>query len=450
LAKFKEGALPMEGWNVSKICRTVTSFFGSRSKNLGKDVGFVKRRSKLTAELFATAFIVGHMNDDTNLEQICLLLKEKGVDITPQGLHKRIGGSSKALLEGLFKDSLEQFKHKQLKGLELLDNFTEVNLLDSSSISLPESMEDTYKSCGGDASKAGLKLQVLFDYVNNQLQGVTLTEGRKNDQSFKEHLSNLKKGALYLQDLGYFSVRSFSEMESNGTYFVSRYLPQTKIYDKDHNELNITEILENSDGFFAREVYLGKKEKLKVRLVASLLPEEEVEKRQESYRKKARKSGNAPKKETLELARWSIYISNVPETMLKDEQLHLIYTLRWQIELFFKLCKSVFGLAKNNCKNPDHMMCKIYAKLVGITLLLCFSSPVRWQEKQELSLFKACKQLVWDGKEFFKAIGSFYRLSKFFQKFQDSLKKFALKTVRKKHPSTYKKLMDTVGQEVLT
>lgn len=180
------------------------------------------------------------------------------------------------------------------------------------------------------------------------------------------------------------------------------------------------------------------------------MPAEEIEKRQEKIRQEARKRARIPSKELLELAQWSIYITNVPFSPLKDEQIAVLYGLRWQIELFFKLCKSEAGIAQLNSKKPDRVKCSIYAKLISVVILLFISLPIRWQETQELSWPKAYRYARYRANDFFQALQSPYRLRKFLKAFLDDLKDFALKDrYRKKKPSTYKKLMATTGQEVL-
>jgi len=46
----------------------------------------------------------------------------------------------------------------------------------------------------------------------------------------------------------------------------------------------------------------------------------------------------------------------------------VIYSLRWQIELLFKLWKSHFELDKWHTENPWRMLCEIYAKLLAILI----------------------------------------------------------------------------------
>src|ERR1700722_11837782 len=331
----------MQRQNLSKISTTVISFFNATATKLGTAVNFVKRKSKLTAKLFAECLVMAYLsNSHVTLEDMRQLIKQRKVKITKQGLHQRFNSEAIELMKALFEESLQQFKTEKREVIALLKVFSSVIILDSSSISLPANLKDMYEGFGGGASEAGLKIQMLLDYVNGQIKDVALKGARKNDQSFKDHLNKIEKGALYLQDLGYFNTESFDKIQKAGAYFISRYLSQTKVFNQDKQQIDLLKELYKAGSFFANEVLLGQKNKVKVRLIAYLLPEEEIEKRLRKLNKEAQKKGRNPTKETLELARWSIFITNISEEIVDNKQVYLVYILRWQVELFFKLCKS--------------------------------------------------------------------------------------------------------------
>lgn len=442
----------MQGQNLPNICNSVIQFFGKTATHLGKIVKFVKRESKLTASGFTESLIIGCLSSrDVSLESMTQLLKKRGVKITTQGMHQRFNKEATALMKSLFSEGMQQFKSEKSAVIDLLKSFSSVELLDSSVISLPKALKDVYRGFGGAASEAGLKIQVLFDYISGQISDAEITEARKNDQCFEKHLNNIKNGALYLQDLGYFKIESFIHINKAGGYFVSRYLIKTAIFDENDKPIDLLQTLRKAGNFFAKKVWLKKgKNKVAVRLVAHRLSDEDAEKRIRKIKKLSHKKGKTPKQETLELARWSICITNVPENMLGDEQVYLVYSLRWQIELFFKLCKTEAGIDKVSVKKSDRVLCEIYAKLICVNLLLHLCFPVRWQYNQEISFRKAYKQLRQCALEFFKSLKSTYRLLKFLKDFLSDLKDFGLKDKhRKKNRATYQRLMDSTGQGVL-
>jgi len=168
------------------------------------------------------------------------------------------------------------------------------------------------------------------------LKEVIVTGACENDQSFKEHLNHLEKGALYLQDLGYFSLESFQVMDKAGSYFISRYLFPTKIFNEKDEPIHLLETLKKTNGLFSRWVRIGSKAKRAVRLIAQRLEPSDYEKRLRKLHKSANKKGRAPTPAMLELARWSIYITNAPEEMCPAQYLHLLYSWRWQKEFALK------------------------------------------------------------------------------------------------------------------
>lgn len=270
----------MQGKNVSKICAPVINFFTKTVHQANKAVKFVKRKSKLTAQLFCETLICGCLSDSRiSLERMCEMLKERGIKITKQGLHQRFNDEAKLLMQNLFEKSLIQFKTEKIEVIELLKPFSSVKITDSSGISLPKNLKNLYKGLGGNASEAGMKLQLTLDYLCGQVSAVTMTEGAKNDQGFTEYLNDIEKGALYLQDLGYFKINSFAKIHRSGAYFVSRYLYATAIFDKEHKRIDLLDHLEKSKFISEAEVFLGEKEKVPVRLIAFRLPDEAVEQR---------------------------------------------------------------------------------------------------------------------------------------------------------------------------
>ena len=442
----------MPGKTLSKICGSVMTFFNKTVEQIDQSVRFVKRKSKVSAQVFVQALVGGCLSDPTiSLEGLCKLRKGRGITITKEGLHERFNTEATALMQKLFQESLKQFNTTNHNVIDLLKPFSSVKMIDSSGISLSSNLKDIYKNYGGSASEAGLKIQVLFDYLQGQINQVTITEGRKNDQSFNDHLNQIEKNDLYLQDLGYFKLKSFGTILNKGAYFISRYLNPTAIFDEENVQINLIEALRQEGRFLSKKVWLNRgKEKIEVRLIATRLPDEEIEKRIRKLRRSAQKHGRIPTKETLELAEWSIYITNVPENMLNDEQIHIVYSLRWQIELLFKLCKSEAGIAKVSGKTLNRVLCEIYAKLICVVLLLYFCAPLRWKANQEISFKKAYKELKLRGSDFFKVLKSPYRLLEFIKLLFDDLLDFGYKDKhRKKRRLSYQKLMDSIGQEIL-
>lgn len=442
----------MPGINLSKICNTVMNFFNETVNKLDESIKFAKRKSKINAKLFAEILIGGCLSDATiSLERMCKLAKERGVKITKQALHQRFNPEATALMHNLFQQSLEKYATENRDVIDLLKPFSIVQMVDSSGVSLPSKLKNLFKGYGGSGSESGLKIQVLLDYSKGQVKEVTITEESKNDLSFSGHLNKIEQGGLYLQDLGYFKLDTFATIQAKNAYFISRYLNQTKVFNEMYEPINLLQELRKAGTFFAKNLFLDRrKKKLAVRLIAFRLSDADAAERIRKLKRSAQKHGRIPKEETLELAHWSIYITNVPEEMLNDEQIRLVYSLRWQIELFFKLCKGEAGLDEVSGKNPDRVLCEIYAKLICVVMSLYFCFPIRWKENLEISFQKSYRILRLKAANFFKSLKSRYRLMEFLRLLFSDLNDFAFKDKnRKKRRLAYQKLMDSTGQEVL-
>ena len=440
----------MQEIKVSKISGVVMDFFGHVTEQADQQAGFVKRKSKLTAKRFVEALRMGCLSDsEVSLEKICELLKKRGVKMTKQGLHQRFHREAACFMETLFQKAVLHFQTEKQEVLTLLKPFSGVYLTDSTGISLPSELKDHYKGYGGASSAAGIKLQTTLEYMRGQLRAMTVTSATQNDQSFRGHLEAIEKNGLYLQDQGYFKVSSFAKFQQEGAYFISRYLSPTYLLDAASQPLVLREMLRNAGPVFEAQVQLGKQEKLSVRLLATRLPPETREQRIRKIKRDAQRQRTTPSKATLEMAGWSIYITNISEPLLTHAQVYLLYSLRWQIELFFKLCKSEAGIDKVKGKNISRILCELYAKLINVLELLYLCFPVRWHtEQREISLQKAYQTLRLKSRELFHALTSAYRLRRFLTDFLSDLKDFAMKDRRcKKKRATYQKMMDSTQQE---
>lgn len=135
---------------------------------------------------------------------MCQLLGEDCIDITKQGLDFRFTKSAVEFMQAMYKESLSLFKTKLQLNCQILEQFSSVKLLDSTHINLPNNMEDLYKVCGAsyknrkNTTKSALKLQVVFDYLNQMFERLDITEGIRADQGYKNHLEDIEVNDLLI------------------------------------------------------------------------------------------------------------------------------------------------------------------------------------------------------------------------------------------------------------
>ncbi len=89
---------------------------------------------------------------------------------------------------------------------------------------------------------------------------------------------------------------------------------------------------------------------------------------------------------------WSLFITNVPATMLTLRQVVILYAVRWQIELIFKVWKSECELDRVAGQHRARVLSELYAKLIGMVILQFLLAPFRNGER-EMSAVKVVRTL---------------------------------------------------------
>ncbi len=326
---------------------------------------------------------------------------------------------------------------KKLPQLQGLEQFSSLNIIDSSTISLHQALNELFKGSGGAASSSAMKIQMMFDYLGGQIKELTLTSGCDNDQGFDNYFNTIEKGALYLMDLGYFKLNTFKKIMEENAFFISRLLTGTKLLTQDKKPFDLLVTLENAAPFFSQQVLMGATHKIPVRLVAQRLPPVIAEQRRRRLIKDHRRRGSTPNQESLALQSWSIYITNTSETQINNKAIHQTYALRWQVELLFKLSKSLMHIDSIKTKKFARVIIETYGKFIAMMLLFLLCNPMRNIEGKQLSFYKACHQLSSKATGLIIALMSPYRLKHFLNDFYENLSLFAIKDSKKKPLLTF-------------
>ena len=109
--------------------------------------------------------------------------------------------------------------------------------------------------------------------------------------------------------------------------------------------------------------------------------------------------GHNPSKEYLFLLSWTIFITNIPASEANFKKILSIYSLRWKIEIIFKIIKSHLNFSKIHTVS----LCQLKVLLIArfIMIILCFHfvyNPyaliVRNNYSRELSLMKVISLLA--------------------------------------------------------
>ena len=426
---------------IMNLSKTLNEFFNKKANDISIATGFIKRNRKIKGSSFIKALVLGNMGNVTcSIDSMCQLLNEDSVEITRQGLHFRFTATAVKFMERMYLESLDLLQNKLQLGCQILQQFKTVKLLDSTYIALSNSMEDQYKGCGSaypsknNNAKSAVKLQLVFDYLNQFIDKLDITEGIRADQGYRDYLKDISENDLIIADLGYFVPDSFQKISDSGAYFISRYKTDTNIYDVVTNQkLELLDLL-NDQSFVTMEVLLGKQVKLKVRIICHQLTAEESEGRRRKANKLAKSHGYQSSTKNQQLLDWSIFITNIPEDKITAQQIRKIYRVRWQIELLFKLYKSHIKIGNLKAKFKSHrILCELYAKLCFALIFHGIASCVELKNNTEISLTKALIELKRRSRELLLSLNnSVNQVKDFLEKLVLAFSKFSLKDKHRK------------------
>jgi hypothetical protein len=293
------------------------------------------------------------------------------VDISKQGIDQRFNEAAVMYIQSLISKMLST-QVTQFIEIGWLKFFNRVKVKDSSKFDLSPKLKDKLPGFGGNASSSGACIQYEFEIKSGTVNDLTITPANRPDST--DALSTIdavEKGDLTIRDLGYFALKYFLAAKKTGAFFLSRLHAKIIVYEMTGNEfkeLNFGQLYqvmkENKIERIEKEVYIGKDEKLPVRLVIEVMPDDVFNKRMEKINKYNRSKGHQTSQDYRNRARLNLFISNIPIDVINGEAIAKIYKIRWQIELVFKIWKSIFGLDNINPMKYERLMCTLNARLL--------------------------------------------------------------------------------------
>jgi hypothetical protein len=445
---------------LSSLAMLTEFFTAEHIEATARRTGFVKRASKMTGKIFLALITFGVWSDaTTTLAQLAAKVSQLDdqLEVSPEAVYQRMNKRAHAFLQDLISQVLAKvhaLEHLCDEGL--FPAFTKVYLADSTGFELPNSLHALFPGSGGSAAKAGAKIQAVWDYRHSVFDHFALTPWNIPDQKYIDIVVALaQKGVLFLFDLGYFKIKAFASIADTGAYFLSRLNHQTTILHMAAGRLQPLELAPWLTTVAApcieTPIFLGAKERVACRLLASRVPESIVNERRRNANKKAKKKGYTPSKAHLTLLAWNLFITNVPHTIWKMEAVFKAYPLRWQIELIFKSWKSYLHLASIKTKKEDTTLCYLYGRMLLILLTYALYPQRRatvWlKKKRELSVLKLVRHFQALAEQWMHAIfQSELALRRFLQRACATAERLATKASRKRQ-TTAQRLRESLGQQ---
>jgi len=339
---------------------------------LARDTRFVQRRSKLCPVRFLDILI-----KDANSERCLSLLDysnelqtSHGISVSAQGIDDRFNDYSVKFVKSIVMRLLSSQVPVPLDA-SFLERYTSVNILDSTKLALPDFLKDDFPGFGGSASESGISIQFRYDLKNSVVSSLDVYPATFSDSKYTENIS-VDGNSLEIFDLGYVSSEYLNRFENGNSHYVCRLYPKSKVYDLEGKEINLEKIYRFMRLYriavYDKQVQIGEN-RIKSRLILSLVDEQTYQKRLAKLKKDSRERGWNVSEQCKTRLHMNLMITNADAEEIPASKVYMVYKFRWQIELMFKEWKSSgWNLDKIKHVKYERYMCLLYVKLMMIIL----------------------------------------------------------------------------------
>ncbi len=376
--------------------------------SIAKETGFVLREGKVDGFMFLDMLIFTHFNHkELSLNDMSVQIKKRfDIDVSRQSIDERFTNRAieffRIVLERALKITISKYYN-----INFLP-YDKVLIKDATSFQLPENMASKYKGSGGSASGSAIKIQFEYDLICGKITDLNLFPFVAQDTTnATDTVDNINRNELIIRDLGYINIPVLRTIENKSAFYANRMQTSVNVYELINNEyiiIDFTKLYKSMKlkklAIVEKEVYIGKEELFKTKMIIETLPEKHYKERIRKAEKNARKKGKTLSQKYKARQAMNIFITN---TDISFKDIRLLYSLRWQIELMFKIWKSIGEINKVKKMKIERFECCLFAKLIWIVLnwkIMRLSVNYFYQEKRlkisPYKLFKTLKASIFD------------------------------------------------------
>lgn len=355
---------------VARTAAVLQALLTTVAEDVGRRCQVIRRQREFTASSLVRTFVLGFLRfPRPRWDQLALVARECGADVTPRAVEQRVTPALRDTLHGVWQKAVESVVLAEGRAQPVLQRFTHVLIGDSTTIPLGDALADEFPGCGGshDCSRAAAKWQVIWDCRSGGLWKTSWEAGKQSDAKSSILDETPPAGSLSIFDLGYFSLERFRTWQTAGAHWISRGISDL-LLTVDGQTHDWHEWLEaQPPGRIDRWVEVGAA-RLRCRLIALRAPDEVAARRRQKARDKAAKKGRQPTARHLATCAWTVFLTSCPPELLTWQEVVVLYRVRWQIELLFKLWKSHNLLEDHRSEDPVRQLVELYARMTAILI----------------------------------------------------------------------------------
>ncbi len=238
-----------------------------------------------------------------------------------------------------------------------------LRLVDATVLSIPGSVGTDWR------------IHAIYEPVSCRLVRVQVT-----DHTGSERLDRyiIEAGDVVVADRGLAHARGIHAVNDANAYCLLRmHWQNIKLESTDGSPLVLNELLEKANrGMTGTDIRVPLKgrEAVPVRLLIRPLPPDKAEEARAKMRRNASKKCRKPSERGLLLAGYFCLLTSIPEEVASDDAVMEYYRVRWQVELFFKRCKSLLKLNSLRAVDPNLVRAYCTGKLIEIALVELLAS----------------------------------------------------------------------------
>ncbi len=426
---------------IQTICSELTT---DKIRDIAYESKFVKRIRTILPETFLSVLCECSINDTLSFNDFASTASiEYDMDATRQAYFYKITNAAVDFIKKILEFVLE-LKFNLYKDISN-NKYKRILIQDSTVIKLPQQLYNIFSGVSnGHKAVCNARIQCVYDLMAGEFIKFAIDPYSENDLKVT-HDIDVEAGDLLLRDRGYFTAAVLEEKRTEGAEQIFRYKHKTVLYDAESKEaVNLLELLEKNQTI-DKTFCIGENRDIKVRVLATPVPEEVANLRRMNTKKAAR--NHKCSDDLLKLLNWSIFLTTIEDTSYTIRDIYALYSLRWRIENIFKTWKSELNFSNLHNVSEVQLKTLLYARFIMITLLhRCYYVPltgiIRKDFNKELSMFKLLRYISRNLKQFVLQ----YTDKKTKQKIIERVVRYCTHDLRKRR--TFNQLLDNILQEV--
>ena len=347
----------METLRLDSDWQHICQYFPANLDDLAKESGAVSRWRKVTSGENLLRLILAYVVEDLSLRNVAAwttrsdLMEMKDTSVLHRLRH------SVPFMEAV----LAHLLNFRVGGEAAKGSVFRIN--DATVISIPGSKGTDWR------------IHAVYDPEDSRLARVQVTDARGGERLDRDKYA---PGEVVIADRGLAHARGLHAVADAGAYSLLRmHWQNIRLLDGELSKPDLEELLrraDNGDTGTVVHVPLEGKDSLPARLIIRPLPTEQAAKARAKLVRNAAKKGRTPTEKALRLAGYFCLLTTLPVDTASDEVVLEFYRIRWQIELFFKRCKSLLRIDELRADDPQLARVYCTAKLVEVVLIELLAS----------------------------------------------------------------------------